>query len=71
MQKNNLIKILNVEIKEVNNLKLDKMYIANEDVRKHIFAYLNNQVIHVTYYGKGKIEDIIPLLSKKMHFYQD
>lgn len=61
----------NIEIKEVNNLKLDKLYIAEDDIQKQIFAYLDNQVIHVTYYGKGKIEDVIPLVSEKLHSYQE
>jgi len=39
--------------------------------RKLDFAYLDNQVIRVTYYGKEKIEDILLLLAQKMIFYQE
>ena len=56
------------EIKAISNLKLDKIYIAEDDTKKQIFAYLDNQVVHVTYYGKGKVEDIIPLISEKILF---
>jgi hypothetical protein len=56
------------EIKAISNLKLDKIYIAEDDTKKQIFAYLDNQVVHVTYYGKGKMEDIIPLISEKILF---
>jgi len=56
----------NIEIKEVNRPEFDKIYIAEDDIRKQIFAYLDNQVVHVTYYGKEKIEDIILLLSQKV-----
>ncbi|PKM88894.1 MAG: hypothetical protein CVU87_06445 [Firmicutes bacterium HGW-Firmicutes-12] len=56
----------NSEIKEINSLQLDKMYIAEDEFRKQIFAYLDNQVIHVTYYGKERIEDIIPLVFVKL-----
>ncbi|MEL7567996.1 MAG: DUF2812 domain-containing protein [Dehalobacterium sp.] len=59
-----------IKIKTINNSELDKMYIAEDDIRKQIFAYLDNQVIHVTYYGKENIEDIIPLVSEKMFFYK-
>jgi len=61
----------NIEIKAINNLELDKIYIAEDDIRKQIFAYLDNKVVHVTYYGKKKIEDIIPLVSEKLFSYQD
>ncbi|SHK13816.1 DUF2812 domain-containing protein [Desulforamulus aeronauticus] len=61
----------NIEIKEVNNLKLDKIYIAEDGSRKQIFAYLDNRVIHVTYYGKKKMEDIIPFVSEKLGSYQE
>lgn len=54
------------EIKAISNLELDKIYIAEDDTKKQIFAYSDNQVVHVTYYGKAKIEDIIPLLLKKV-----
>nr|WP_282433727.1 DUF2812 domain-containing protein [Desulfosporosinus hippei] len=29
-------------------------------------AYLDNQVVHITYYGEEGIEDIIPPLAQKM-----
>ncbi len=61
----------NTNMKKVNYPDFDEIYIAEDDIRKQIFAYLNNQVIHVTYYGKAKIEDIIPLLSQKVRFYQE
>ncbi len=60
-----------IEIKEFNCPGLDKIYIAEDDIRKQIFAYLGNQVMHITYYGKEKIEDIIPLISYKLHPYQE
>lgn len=60
----------NIEIKEVKCPKLDKIYIAEDDIRKQIFAYLDTQVMHITYYGKEKIEDIIPLIFHKLHTYQ-
>lgn len=55
-----------IEVKEVNHQEFDKIYIAEDDVQKQIFAYLDNQVIYVSYYGKKEIEDIIPLLSRKL-----
>ncbi|HYE81668.1 MAG TPA: DUF2812 domain-containing protein [Clostridia bacterium] len=58
------------EITAVNAPELDKIYIAEENARKQIFAYSGNQVIHVAYYGKMKIEDIIPLVSEKLLSYQ-
>ncbi len=61
----------NIEIKEVNSLKLDKIYIAEDDSSKQIFAYLDNRVIHVTYYGKKKMEDIIPFVSETLSSYQE
>jgi len=54
------------EIKTINNSELDKIYIAEEDIRKQIFAYRDNKVLHVTYYGKGNIENIIPLFTEKI-----
>lgn len=59
------------EIKVINNSELDKIYLAEDDIRKQIFAYLDNKVVHVTYYGKGEIEDIIPLVSKVLLSYQE
>lgn len=61
----------NAEVKDVNHPEFDKLYIAEDDIRKQIFACLDNQVVHVTYYGKERIEDIIPLLAQKMIFYQE
>lgn len=61
----------NIEIKEVNSSEFDKIYIAEDDIKKQIFAYLDNKVIHVTYYGKGKIEDILPLVSETLISYQE
>lgn len=52
-----------IDIKEVNNSVFDKMYIADEEVRKQVFAYSGNQVIHVTYYGQKDIGDIVRLIS--------
>ena len=57
------------EIIAFNNSKLDQVYLAEDEIRKQIFAYMDNQVIHVTYYGKGKIEEIIPLVEEKLLTY--
>lgn len=67
---NRYVRRNNIEIKEVNTPEFDKMYIAENDIRKQIFAYLDNQVVHVTYFGKAKMEDIIPLISQKILSYQ-
>ncbi|MCM1566198.1 MAG: hypothetical protein NC238_09680 [Dehalobacter sp.] len=48
-----------------------KLYMVEDGIRKQIFAYLDNQVVHVTYYGKEQIEDIIPLLTQRMIAYQE
>ncbi len=55
-----------IEIKEVKDSEFDKIYIAEDGIQKQIFAYLDNKVVHVTYYGKKGMEDIIPLLSQKI-----
>lgn len=57
------------KIKEINSTKLDKMYISEDGIRKQIFAIQDNQVIHVTYYGKVKIENIITLVIERMLSY--
>lgn len=59
----------NTKIIEINNSKLDKMYLTQEGMMKQIFAYLGNQVIYVTYYGTGEIEDIIPLVEEMLLAY--
>ncbi|AFQ43368.1 DUF2812 domain-containing protein [Desulfosporosinus meridiei] len=56
----------NAEVKEVNQRSFDKLYMVEDGSRKQIFAYWDNQVIHVTYYGKERIEDIIPPLAQKI-----
>lgn len=61
----------NTEVRDVNHPEFDKQHIAEDDIRKQIFACLDNQVIHVTYYGKERIEDILPLLAQKMIAYQE
>lgn len=61
----------NLEVKDVNHPKFDKLYIVEDDISKQIFARLDNQVVHVTYYGKESVEDIIPLLAQKMISYQN
>ncbi|KUO65197.1 MAG: hypothetical protein APF84_08675 [Gracilibacter sp. BRH_c7a] len=61
----------NAEVKDVNHPEFDKLYMAEDGIRKQIFAYLDNQVIHVTYYGKERIEDVLPQLAQKMIFYQE
>ncbi|WP_291349767.1 DUF2812 domain-containing protein [Desulfosporosinus sp.] len=53
------------EIKAINHSEL-KMYLAEEGIRKHIFTYLDNKVMHVAYYGKRPIEDIIPMVEMKL-----
>ncbi|MHB8065377.1 MAG: DUF2812 domain-containing protein, partial [Ruminiclostridium sp.] len=57
------------KIKEINSTKLDKMYIAEDGIRKQIFAFKDNQIIHVTYYGKVRTEDIITLVIERMLSY--
>ncbi len=57
-----------VEVREVNHSGLDKAYIAEEGTRKHIFAYSANQVIHITYYGKEKVEGIVPLIPQRLRY---
>lgn len=57
------------EIKEINSSKLDKLYIAEDAIRKQIFACIDNQVIYVTYHGNEKLEDIIPLVEEKLLSY--
>ncbi|KGK86824.1 hypothetical protein DP73_15455 [Desulfosporosinus sp. HMP52] len=57
----------NSEVKEVNHRSFDKLYMVEDGIRKQIFAYLDNQVVHVTYYGEERIEDIIPPLAQKMN----
>lgn len=61
----------NAEVKDINHPKFDKLAIAQDDIHKQIFAYLDNQVVYVTYYGKERIEEIIPLLAQKMIAYQE
>jgi len=56
----------NSEVKEVNHRSFDKLYMVEDGICKQIFAYLDNQVVHVTYYGEEGIEDIIPPLAQKM-----
>lgn len=55
----------NISTKEVDNRKFDKIYIAEDGIQKQVFAYWDNQVVHVTYYGKRKTEDIISVVSEK------
>ena len=59
----------NMEVEAIDNMESGKMYIVEDNTKKQIFAYSDNEVVHVTYYGKGKIEDIIPLVSKKLISY--
>lgn len=56
----------NIEIKEISNTNLDKIYVAEEGIRKQIFAYLDNKVIYVTYYGNAEIDDLVPLVADKL-----
>lgn len=49
----------------------DKVYIAEENSRKQIFAYSGNKVIHVSYRGKAEIERIIPLVTEKLLSYRE
>lgn len=61
----------NVEVREISYPGLDKAYIAEEGTRKHIFAYSDNHVIHITYYGKENIEDIVPLIPQRLRYQQE
>jgi putative lipase involved disintegration of autophagic bodies len=53
----------NIEIKEVYHPEFAKVYLAEDGLHQQIFAYFDDQVTHVSYHGKAKIEDILPLLS--------
>lgn len=61
----------NVEVEDINHRSFDKLYMVEDVFSKQIFACLDNQVVHVTYYGKEQIEDIIPLLAQKMSTYRN
>ncbi len=56
------------EVKTINHSEL-QMYLAEEGIRKQIFAFLDNKVIHITYYGKRPIEDIIPTVKARLVSY--
>ncbi|QRN86702.1 DUF2812 domain-containing protein [Clostridia bacterium] len=45
---------------------MDKMFIAEDGIRKQIFAYSGKKVMHVTYYGNTNIEKIIPLVAEQV-----
>lgn len=60
----------NIKVSEVSFSGLDKLYIAKDDIRKHIFASLDNKVIFITYYGNKNMEDIIPLVAAELVTYK-
>jgi len=60
----------NIKVSEASYSGLDKLYIAQDDIRKQIFACLDNKVIFVTYYGNKNMEDLIPLVTAELVAYQ-
>lgn len=55
-----------VEIIAIPYPGVDKMFIAVDGIRKHIFAYKGNKVMHVTYYGNADVQEMIPLVAEQL-----
>ncbi|MGE4284169.1 MAG: DUF2812 domain-containing protein [Clostridia bacterium] len=51
-------------VKELKTTEFDRIYIAEEDIEKQIFAILADKVIYIRYFGNKDADDIIPLLYK-------
>lgn len=59
-----------VTVHEVNNKFFDKLYVAEDGIRKQIFAYSGNEVIYVDYFGNELAENIIALLPEAVGNYE-
>lgn len=53
-----------VTVQEVDHTFFDKLFVAEDGIRKQIFACSGDEVIYVDYFGNEQAEDIITLLPK-------
>jgi hypothetical protein len=51
-----------VTVQEVDHPFFDQLLVAEDGIRKQIFACSGNEVIYVNYFGNGQAEDIITLI---------
>lgn len=59
-----------VTVQEVHHTFFNKLYVAEDGIRKQIFAYSGNEVIYVDYFGNKKSENIMELLPKAFGTYE-
>jgi hypothetical protein len=55
-----------IEILEIPYPGMDKVLLAEDDIRKQIFACQGDKVMYVSYYGNADIAKIIPLVMQQM-----
>lgn len=59
-----------VIIQETEHTFFDKLFVAEDGIRKQIFAYSGNEVIYVDYFGNEQAENIITLLPQVFGVYE-
>lgn len=55
--------------KRIKDTNFEQLYINDKGVRKDVFACWENNVIHIEYYGKKDINQIVSILSEKTYRY--
>lgn len=60
-----------VAVQEMRNTFFDKLFVAEDGIRKQIFACYGNKIIYISYYGNVETENILTLLPQAILKYDE
>lgn len=60
-----------VSVQEKGSSFFAKLFVAEDGIRKQVFASYGNEIIYVSYYGNGDMENIVTLLPQAIMQYSD